>query len=168
MKRGGGLVYTYGEFFQAARRVASLMRYGLGLSAGDRVATLLVNDPRTVLIYFGAWLLGVTVVPINIGEDDERVEFILRHSEAKAAFALEEQVARCLPCLTAVVSLREFDDALAAQTPLETLPDLPPETEALIVYTSGTTGAPKGVVLEHGNLLADAQSIADWHRFRAE
>ncbi len=84
---GNRTTYTYAEFSDATRRVAALMENGLGLGAGDRVATLLVNDPRTVLVYFGAWLLGVTVVPLNIGEDDARVGFILDNSQAKVVFA---------------------------------------------------------------------------------
>lgn len=176
---GPAAAYTYAAFAAAARRVAALMAGQLGLRAGDRIATLMVNDARTALIYFGAWLLGLTVVPINCGEDDERLAYILNNSEAKAAFVLSDEIERCellrnqLPGLRAYVQVGgparngylDFADALQTHPPLETLPDLAPDTECLIVYTSGTTGAPKGVVLDQANLLADAYSIADWHRF---
>ena len=170
---------TYAEFFESARRVAGFLKDTLGLAAGDRVATLMVNDPRTALIYFGAWLLGATVVPINCAEDDDRVAYILDNSEAKALFALSDQVGRCagvrdrLPGLKHLIQVGGdamgdwigFDRAIAEQTPLAELPDLPPDTECLIVYTSGTTGAPKGVVLDQYNLLIDAKNIAEWFGF---
>jgi long-chain acyl-CoA synthetase len=176
---GRAAVYNYWEFEKAARQVAALMSRELGLRVGDRVATLMVNDARTVLIYFGAWLLGATVVPINRGESDERIKFILDNSEARVLFVLGEKDEDCLIVhdhLTGLGSYLELDrsaapralsfaESMAAQRPLDPRPDVPPDTECLIVYTSGTTGAPKGVLLEQANLMADAQSIAEWHRF---
>src|SRR5687768_464176 len=69
---GKSAEYTYAEFYDLSRRVGALMESELGLKAGDRLATLMTNDARTVMIYFGAWLIGATVVPINCSEDDER------------------------------------------------------------------------------------------------
>lgn len=174
--------FTYREFEDAARRTAAFMCGPLGLARGDRVATLLTNDPRTVLIYFGAWLLGLTVVPVNCGEDNDRIQYILQNSQARAVFAQSDQIDRCdslrsgLPLARHFVQVGDstragclsFDQGIAEQAPLDPLPNLPPDTECLIVYTSGTTGAPKGVVLQQYNLLADADSIARWHRFGPE
>src|SRR5687767_4149845 len=53
--------YTYREFDSAVRRLAAFMSLDLGIRTGDRIATMTVNDSRTVLVYFAAWLLGVTV-----------------------------------------------------------------------------------------------------------
>ena len=165
--------YSYAAFFQEARCVAALMSQ-LGLRTGDRVATLTTNDPRAVLVYFAAWFSGVTVVPINCGEDDSRIQFILGDAEVKTIFVADDQAARCQPWGAALPKLRHvlaftgekgLDTRLSATGPLDELPDLSAATEALIVYTSGTTGPPKGVVLEQSNLLADAQAIADWHKF---
>jgi long-chain acyl-CoA synthetase len=179
---GKAAAYTYAEFCDLARRTASLMANDLQLRAGDRVATLMVNDPRTVMIYFAAWMLGVTVVPINCGEDDDRIVYILENSEAKAIFVHEQQAARYAGFRSRLAGMRAcvcgegkatagcagFQEMLSAYPPLDPLPDLSPDTECLIIYTSGTTGAPKGVVLEQANLLADAHSIAEWHRFGTE
>jgi acyl-CoA synthetase (AMP-forming)/AMP-acid ligase II len=179
---GRAAEYTYGEFNELTRRLAAMMADSLGLKTGDRIATLMINDPRTVMIYFAAWLLGVTVAPINCGEDDDRIAYILENSEAKAVFVHKRQAARFaalrarLPDIkTCILGEHEseagpegFARMLRSYPPLEVLPDLPPHTECLIIYTSGTTGAPKGVVLEQANLLADAASIAEWHRFGPE
>ncbi len=171
--------YSYSEFFVASKRVAKVMCRRLGLVSGDRIATMMTNDARTVMVYFGAWILGLTVVPINCGEDDDRVAYILQNSEVKSVFLHNDQAKRwdalckAVPQeVSAVVvggsaddGFLDFDSEISSAEPLDELPDLSPETECLIVDTSGTTGPPKGVVLEHYNLLVDAQSIAEWHRF---
>jgi long-chain acyl-CoA synthetase len=176
---GRAATYTYQAFEELVRRVAMAMNRQLKVGPGDRVATLMTNDPRTVLVYFAAWLLGATVVPINCGEDDERVLYILQNSGAKAVFAMESQVLRLagmrdpLPNIRSYVQVGgaahtgflSFEEAIAACEPLSTLPDVSLESDCLIVYTSGTTGAPKGVLLQQYNLLVDAHSIAEWHRF---
>jgi long-chain acyl-CoA synthetase len=176
---GRAVSYTYAQFYDLVLRVASLLR-DLGIRPGDRIATLMGNDPRTVAIYFGAWAAGVTVAPVNCGEDDERVEFILQNAEAHVVFAMEEQTTRIerireslvqlVACVqvggTALPNWISLEDRLEHQD-IYALPDIKDSQECLIVYTSGTTGAPKGVVLEQRNLLADALSISRWHRFCA-
>jgi len=168
--------FTRSEFNNAALRLAAFMSARLGLETGDRIATLAINDPRTVITYFAAWILGVTVVPVNCGEDDDRVLYILENSRAKALFAQSDQIDRCESLrpstLHHTVELGEsgregwipFAEAASTLPPLDPIPVVPSATECLIVYTSGTTGAPKGVVLEQANLLVDADSIASWHR----
>jgi long-chain acyl-CoA synthetase len=153
---------TYSRFERKARRVAAYLTGNLGLRVGDRIATLMVNDPKQVLLYFGAWLAGITVVPINCGEDDERIAFVLDNARVKGAFASPDQAHRITG---GVRCINIASETIEAETPLDPLPDLTPDTEALIVYTSGTTGAPKGVLLEQYNLLVDAHGIAAWHGF---
>lgn len=176
---GRECAFTYAEFALSVCRVGTILIAPLALQTGDRIATLMVNDWRTVMIYFGAWLCGITVVPINIGEDDERVAYILENSDVKAVFAFGEQAQRIerlrpqLSSLRAIVPVGgpaepgtlTFDEFLDGQPPLSQFPEVSLDTECLIVYTSGTTGAPKGVVLEQANLLADAHTIAEWHQF---
>ena len=173
--------YTYREFYNAVRRLAAEMRNEMGLKPGDRIATLRGNDPYTVAIYFAAWLAGIAVVPINSGEDDDRIAFILQNSEARAVFAAEAQEARLVAVASPNLQIRVT--RLQGETPeyslesgpsYESQPNLldpdaamPASTDALLVYTSGTTGAPKGVVLDQSNLLTDAHGIADWHQFTA-
>jgi acyl-CoA synthetase (AMP-forming)/AMP-acid ligase II len=127
--------------------------------------------------------LNPVVVPINTGETDDRIQYVLDNSETMLAFVREPYRARIealkpsLPHLKAIVHTGEAPiagephftrDLPSHSSELPKLEEVGLEDEVLIVYTSGTTGNPKGVVLVQQNLLADAQGIADWHALTPE
>jgi len=105
---GNRRAWSYADFTADARRVAEWLTE-LGIERGDRIATVSGNHAETVLQYFGAWLIGVIVVPVNVAEDDDRIGFILADSQAKLAFVRE-------PYLERIAALRALSD--------EHLPDL--------------------------------------------
>ncbi len=170
---GGRTEWSYGEVYRRACRTAHfLARAGVG--RGDRVATVAYNHADTVIQYIACWCLGAVVVPVNAGEDDGRIAFILENSGARLAFVREEFAQRVgtlaagigngVRIVTVGGPGRSFDAAVDAEPDgPEGLPEVSPEDDALIVYTSGTTGNPKGVLLVQYNLLVDASAIAAWH-----
>jgi len=165
-------VYSYTRFGELVGRAVTVMRERLGLRRGDRVATVLFNHDQTVLVYFAAWTLGVAVVPINVEESTEKKRYILEHSEASVVFCWQAFLDEIRSLLGGLPRLREV---AAVNDEGFSTPDAGTrrhgdavgslDDEALIVYTSGTTGPPKGVVLTARNLLVDADGIADWHGF---
>lgn len=175
---GGRKEYSYREFFEETGKTAHLLT-SFGVGHGDRVAIVSGNHSDVVIQYFACFLLGAVVVPVNVGEDDARVRYILQNSGATLAFVRDEFVQRFKTVLLETPgprtliqvgqkvdpSLPHFQSELARQ-PVRFTPRKQPtlEDEALIVYTSGTTGHPKGVVLDHRNLLIDAMAIAEWHK----
>ncbi|HUL43055.1 MAG TPA: class I adenylate-forming enzyme family protein [Bacteroidota bacterium] len=178
------LEYSYRQFHELVCRTANFLQRK-GVRRGDRVATVAYNHADTIVQYFAAWMVGAVVVPINVGEDDKRIEFILRNSESKLAFVRDQFLDRILqiadrnPALKTIVRVRgknpgtlppgsasliEFHDAISTErADLPGASGIALDDEALIVYTSGTTGLPKGVVLTQYNLLIDSKAIAEWH-----
>lgn len=158
----------YAALWAAMQAGAAALR-AAGVAPGDRVAVLARNDLETVIAYGAVWTLGGCVTPVNMTEDADRRRFIVENAEARLLLASPddmpeaEALAAALPTVRGALALHDGAwRAAFAGTPY--VPDCEPDREALIVYTSGTTGAPKGVVLTQANLLLDAQALRDWNR----
>jgi long-chain acyl-CoA synthetase len=172
---GKGLrqTWSFAVFVDTAQRLASLLAEN-GVERGHRVAIAGHNHPDTILAYFACWLMGACAVPLNMTEDDARLAYILEDSDAKLVLCRSEYRGRITHAHVVDVDTDaadpEFYRAVRAQAPYpfaSTNADMM-QDECLIVYTSGTTGNPKGVVLVQQNLFADGADIAAWHGMTAE
>jgi len=168
---GNRTEFSYEKFCELVLKTASFLQEK-GLTRGDRISTISHNHWHTVVHYFASWLLGLVVVPVNLGEDDSRIEYILRTGNVKLAFIRDQYRSRIQHILDSGSGLAfvkpvycgESSSAFTSDKNDLSLPDDSlPESEALIVFTSGTTGPPKAVVLTQKNLLEDARAIAEWH-----
>jgi len=161
----GGTVYTYRDFERISRGVAeSLIAYGI--KKGDRVALLAENSPQWVMTYFGILRAGAIVVPILTDFIPVQICNIIQHAEARLVFTSEKLRPKLseLPKETAIWDIRQ--SYLPSSSPVA-LPDVAADDLAMIVYTSGTTGLSKGVMLTHRNILSNAtacKSIITLHR----
>jgi long-chain acyl-CoA synthetase len=145
-----------------------------GLARGDRVAVMLRNCREWVMFDQAALGLGLVVVPLYTDDRPENVAYILQNAGARLLLIGGEEhwerlqaVRDQLGFLLRILSLSAIDDAtdprlrhveawLPDMTPALTAQDVAPESLATIVYTSGTTGRPKGVMLSHKNILWNA------------
>ncbi len=157
--------YTYQEFVKRVHQLANFLLQN-NIKKGNRILTFSHNHSDTVILYFASWVVGAVVVPVNVSEEPGRVQYIAENSEAKMLFTREEYPgklkAASLNEEVLIVNFDEFNfDEYSDE--INITYHVNKEDECLIVYTSGTTGNPKGVVLTQYNLMADALSISNWH-----
>ncbi len=180
----GDAVLTYGQVESQSEALAAALAH-LGVEAGDRIALVLPACPEFVISMLAAAKLGAVIVPLNPRLPTAELQYMLRHSEAVCAVTVEhaygvdylqlfEEMLVQLPELQYLVTVGEedlwyddrifqFSDLLSAGGGRDfgDLETDSPERLFAIVYTSGTTGKPKGVELSHSNLISVAAGTAD-------
>jgi len=143
-----------------------------GLAKGDRVVLLSENRPEWGLAYFGATAAGYVIVPILTDFNPDQVANIIRHSEARAIVVSEKLKQKLGAYSGATIPIESLasPEARKAASLVDTAAAFPPVEEdalAAILYTSGTTGNSKGVMLTHKNLVSNvvgSRSIIRMHR----
>ncbi|HVR49499.1 MAG TPA: AMP-binding protein [Pseudorhodoferax sp.] len=162
------------------REVAALLDRA-GVAAGATVACVLPNGLQTLLLLLGSMYSGRCVNPVNLLSQPEQMRYVLEHSDCALVFVSPDWEARVRALLDGIarpIALRVLDPAAdriagIAEAPAgadgtdlaeatEVTPPAPGAT-ALLMYTSGTTGRPKGVMLSQANLAANAQAIGAEH-----
>lgn len=172
-----GRQLTYGQL-QAHARQLYLTLSRMGLQKGDTVSLMMHNGYQTAALLLGIMSAGYVVAPINLVSQPSQLAYVLDHSETKAIFFAEEYRERLDTALTGIthdITLLPVDvdspDLLADELPADngaSLPEIGEDDEALLMYTSGTTGVPKGVVLTHKNVVAGGLFTAQAHALTAD
>ncbi|SDD57513.1 long-chain-fatty-acid--CoA ligase [Auraticoccus monumenti] len=164
--RQGELLLGYGELADASARCATLLA-GKGVRAGDRVALTMPNVAWFPVVYHAILRLGAVVVPMNPLLRSREIVHAWSDSGARVAvvFALfaEEAAAAAASTGTEVVVVAPgaFEDELAALEPTPGVVDREADDTAVILYTSGTTGTPKGAELTHDNLSTNVAAVVE-------
>ncbi|CAG7573509.1 long-chain acyl-CoA synthetase [Barrientosiimonas humi] len=160
-------VFTYGEIDEASARVATLLT-DRGIASGDAVGVMLPNTPQFVIAYYGVLRAGGVVVPMNPLLKSREVAYYLGDSGARMLFAAEafgpEAQAGAEQSGAEVVIVGEpagFVSSLRDQEPRPEVADREDDDTAVLLYTSGTTGQPKGAELTHANLASNVRVTQD-------
>ncbi len=157
---------TYGELDELSARLASMLREN-GVQPGDRVGVMLPNVPEFPIVYYGILRAGAVVVPMNVLLKRREIAFYLEDSGAKLLLAWHgfcaagtNEGAEDAGAELVEIEPFSFAETLAGFEPNAGVADTAGDDTAVILYTSGTTGKPKGAELTHENLSRNADVSA--------
>ncbi|RNF39393.1 fatty acid--CoA ligase family protein [Planococcus salinus] len=179
---------TYGEFDQSVAKFAGALQE-LGVEKGDHVAFLLSNTPHFLISLYATMRLGATAVPINPIYSPDEIAYIVKNSDAKVVIALDkllplvEKAHLAFPAVADYImcetepdlagklqqlptevkgKVSDFTELLKKAPAIGTEVEVATDDNAVILYTSGTTGKPKGAMLTHGNLYSNARDVGEY------
>ncbi|MCX6354860.1 MAG: AMP-binding protein [Candidatus Aureabacteria bacterium] len=171
---------TYGELYRSARKVACWLR-SQGVRKGDRIALVMENRPEWSICYFGILLSGAIAVPIDVQSGPDELRDLLSRAMCRVLCTSEKislEHIGDLQFLEAIVLTGAGPAAHEKAVTLSSivssddkdidLPSAVPHDSASIIFTSGTTGPSKGVVLTHQNLLSNYESLAQLNYVRPD
>ena len=153
---------NYGLLDEGSARVAGLLARH-GFERGDRVGIMLPNVPYFALVYYGVLRAGGVVVPVNPLLKAREVRFYLEDSGAKIIFAWHDfqeeatEGANAAGADLIAVAPGEFENLVQHADPIHDVVDVEGDDTAVLLYTSGTTGEPKGAELTHSNLKRNVE-----------
>ncbi|MEA2616401.1 MAG: hypothetical protein QOE72_2184 [Chloroflexota bacterium] len=170
---------TFAQVAERAARLAGALKR-LGIQSGDRVGTLSWNHQEHLEAYFAVPCMGAVLHTLNLRLDPEQLAYVINHAEDRVILvdaSLVPLLAKIRSKLTTVERIivigegdasalgevLSYEDLLAAEPPEYPWPDLGEKTAAAMCYTTGTTGAPKGVVYSHRSIYL--HSLAEWGAF---
>lgn len=147
---------TFGEVWQLSRNVAGYLTAS-GVSSGDRVALFLEDGSDALCSLIGIWLAGGIPVPINQSLNDQKIDFIVNQVDPHWALTPADGIG---DRLVESKQIRLESASVCARAETE-VPALSGDDDAMILYTSGTTGVPKGVLHSHHALALNAVEMSD-------
>ncbi|WP_405701094.1 long-chain-fatty-acid--CoA ligase [Streptomyces sp. NBC_00069] len=161
--------FTYGWLWEQARRYASVLRAN-GVRPGDRVAMLLVDTPQFPVVYFGVLAAGAVAIPLSVMSTASEIDHVLTDADARflvcAASLLTRAREAAEPLGTVLLTVGpgpagtvDLESAARDTEPIDDSAVREPDDVAVVFYTSGTTGKPKGVMLTHRNILHNVERM---------
>ena len=150
--------WTYSQVWTQSGQVATLLQ-GRGLTKGDRVILWGPNSPHWVIIFIGCLRAGVAVVPLDVRSEADYVSRVLSKTEPKLAFTSRFTPKGELDLDVPEIAFEDLEAAIAGLPGPKDV-NVGPHDLAEIMFTSGTTGDPKGVMLTHRNLKANIEGIS--------
>lgn len=169
---------TYREFDNRINRLASAL-LKLGAAKSDRVAILAENTHKYLEVYLGAAKAGLVTTPLNFRLSQDELAHILNESEASLVLVGEGYEAAALALLSKAKTVRIwigldnnfsghfYEDLLADSSDVDPLVEVDDNELAVLMYTGGTTGKPKGVMLSHRNILAAMHCLCEQNHLTA-
>ena len=189
-----GQRFTYAQLWRKALQTAGMFQ-SMGVGKGDRVCLFLPNCPEFLFCWFGLSALGAISVPVNTAYKRDEMAYILNDAGAKALVAHGSLLAVAQQTVLLAPSLRhrlvageeppygppfvrgdekgvngwaDFTEALSRSDVPAARPEVSPQDISMLVYTSGTTGNPKGVMVTHQMYVAAGQGFAHWTKAAPE
>jgi long-chain acyl-CoA synthetase len=162
---------TFADVYQRGLKMAAMLQHRHGIAKGDRVAIAMRNYPEWIVAFIAVLHAGAIAIPMNAWWTSEELDYGLRDSGARLVIADEERARRVakVGCHAVVLTVRTSsevaselgflrieDEVAAAPDTMWFLPDIAPEDDATIMYTSGSTGSPKGAVSTHRAIVSGA------------
>lgn len=170
------LALTYGQLQADSVRFGKhLMK--LGIRKGDKISFMMRNGYQTNKIFLGTMYSGFVIAPLNLKSQPSQLVYVLEHSDTKLVFFTEDQKERLETAVGKVkrnIWMIQIDNDAETIFPADedlsefTLPYVSETDDALLLYTSGTTGVPKGVILCHKNMIAGGEYTAQAHELKPE
>ena len=159
--------WTYREIERETGRLAALLQ-ALGVAPGERLLAQTDKSVETLILYFATIRAGAIYLPLNVDYTEAELEYFIGDAEPVLAVCRSQSV-DLFERISGKMAVRTLDqlfftltDAQAAPVPRE------PDDVAAILYTSGTTGKPKGAMLTNANLVSNGEVLIDLWRFTAE
>ena len=171
-----GAVMTFGELRRASVALAAFLG-SRGLRKGDKVALMLHNSYQTARLLIGVMYAGYTVAPLNLLSQKAQLAYVLDHSDTALAFTSAELEPRLREAVAEVnrdiqIVVIDPDSACALDADRShgapDLGEITADDDALLMYTSGTTGVPKGVLHTHRSVVAGGEYTSGAHELSAD